>query len=133
MILFAALAVFAFLLGSVPFGLLIGRIKGVDVRQQGSGNIGATNAMRALGTGYGLLVFALDLLKGLLPVLLGRFFLADTLFGLDQQPLLMLLGTFAVLGHSFSPWVNFRGGRGSRPHSELGLGRSRFVRCSRLR
>jgi len=66
----ALLVGFAYLLGSVPFGLLIGRWRGVDLRTVGSGNIGATNAARAMGRGFGLVVYLLDVGKGLVPVLL---------------------------------------------------------------
>ena len=59
-----------YLCGAIPFGLLVGRVRGIDVRAHGSGNIGATNVGRVLGSGYGVLVFVLDLLKGLGPVVL---------------------------------------------------------------
>ena len=67
------LLIFAYLVGSVPFGLLLARTRGVDLRAVGSGNIGATNVGRALGRKYGILCFVLDVLKGLFPMLLARW------------------------------------------------------------
>ena len=94
-----------FLLGSVPFGYVIGKLKGVDVRNYGSGNIGATNVSRVLGKKYGALVLLLDALKGALPVL------AVKLSGLPEE-YQVLAGLFAVLGHCFSPFMKFKGGKG---------------------
>lgn len=106
---------FAFLCGSVPFGLLIARARGVDIRKHGSGNIGATNVARVLGMRLGLLVFALDVLKGLLPVLI-----AGMIHGVagrvdpPEEHSWWWLGAVvaAIFGHMFSPWVGFRGGKG---------------------
>jgi glycerol-3-phosphate acyltransferase PlsY len=100
----------AYLLGSVPFGLLIAmRVKGVDLRRFGSGNIGASNAVRALGRRWGLAVFALDFLKGWAPVLACRW--------IDVAPasvplLQVLVGTAAVLGHCYSVYLRLTGGKG---------------------
>jgi glycerol-3-phosphate acyltransferase PlsY len=93
----------AYLLGSVPFGLLMCRlIKGVDLREQGSGNIGATNAMRVLGKPLGLLAFAFDLGKGYLPVV----FLGSGV--LDWQ---VACGAAAVCGHVWPIYLRFKGGK----------------------
>lgn len=105
----------AFLCGSVPFGLLIGRARGIDIRRHGSGNIGATNVGRVLGKRLGLACFALDLCKGLAPVLAfglwrgfaGRFDLPPA----DSWQWLAVMSA-PVLGHVFCPWVGFRGGKG---------------------
>jgi glycerol-3-phosphate acyltransferase PlsY len=104
-----------FLSGSIPFGFLIGRAKGVDVRKHGSGNIGATNLGRLFGFRYFLLCFILDLLKGLLPTLaagyaLGR--LGD--FDMPARDAWLWLASMAapVLGHIFTPWLKFKGGKG---------------------
>jgi len=120
-------AVGAFLVGSLPFGLVVARARGVDIRKSGSGNIGATNVGRVLGFRWFLLVFVLDMLKGALPVvvaggLAGVFAGADVTRpgGLDAQwevgwqVSLPWLGVAAatVLGHVFSPFVGFRGGKG---------------------
>lgn len=104
-----------FLCGSIPFGLLIGRSRGIDIRKHGSGNIGATNVGRVLGRRLGFLCFALDLLKGLLPTLTfglwagyaGRF----TLEPADSGRWLAVMSA-PVLGHMFCPWVGFKGGKG---------------------
>ncbi len=115
-------AVVAFLLGSIPFGVLVARRQGVDLTKVGSGNIGATNAVRVLGTAWGLAVFGLDVLKGLLPTLLARWLLPQGIGPLDPQPAALLLGAFAILGHSFSPWLGFRGGKGISTILGVGLG-----------
>lgn len=101
------LAVAAYLIGSIPFGLLIVRwVKGVDLRTVGSGNIGATNAGRVLGKGGGLGVLLLDALKGLIPTLvLARW--CD-----PSATTAVLAGTAAILGHMYPCWLGFRGGKG---------------------
>lgn len=98
-----------YLLASIPFGLLVGRSRGVDVRQVGSGNIGATNVARALGKPLALLVLLLDTGKGLGPVLLGRALLAAEPHHELWVGGLMLA---AVLGHCFTVFLRFRGGKG---------------------
>lgn len=96
----------AALLGAVPFAFLIGRLLGVDIRRAGSGNVGATNLARTTGLGWGVLAFALDAGKGALPVWLARHWFP----GLDWLP--GVAGGAAVLGHCFSPYLRFRGGKG---------------------
>jgi len=96
----------AFLLGSLPFGFWLGRLKGIDIRKQGSGNIGATNVGRILGRGWGYLVFALDFAKGWIGV-----WVAQKL-GDPADLWVVAAGLFSVLGHVFTPWVGFRGGKG---------------------
>lgn len=105
----------AFLCGSIPFGLLIARAKGIDIRQHGSGNIGATNVARVLGMRLGLLCFGLDVLKGLGPTLgaglamdvAGRLAIAPS-----QSWWWLGVMSAAIAGHMFSPWIGFRGGKG---------------------
>ncbi|MEM1330410.1 MAG: glycerol-3-phosphate 1-O-acyltransferase PlsY [Planctomycetota bacterium] len=104
-----------FLSGSIPFGLLIARRHGIDIREHGSGNIGATNVGRVLGKGPGLTCFALDVAKGLVPVLAAG--LMAGLIGSRELPSSLtwwwLLATAApILGHIFCPWVGFKGGKG---------------------
>ncbi|MFQ5767136.1 MAG: glycerol-3-phosphate 1-O-acyltransferase PlsY [Acidobacteriota bacterium] len=95
----------SFLLGGVPFGLLLGRLKGIDVRVSGSGHIGATNVMRNTGVGLGLVTFFLDAAKGAAGPLMVRY--------LDLPPSMMAwTGLAAVLGHCFSPFLRLRGGKG---------------------
>lgn len=96
----------AFLLGAIPFGFLIGRAKGVDLREHGSGNIGATNVMRTLGKGPGALVLLLDALKGLIPVLTAAYALRLT------PGFVVAAGVAAILGHIYTPFLRFRGGKG---------------------
>ncbi|MFI4915738.1 MAG: glycerol-3-phosphate 1-O-acyltransferase PlsY [Phycisphaerales bacterium JB060] len=109
------LAIAAYLVGAIPFGYLIARAKGVDIFKEGSGNIGATNVKRVLGRGPGNLCFALDVLKGLLPTLAAGLILG-TLGDLDAPPagvwLWLLTPVATVLGHMFSPYLGFRGGKG---------------------
>lgn len=98
--------ILSYFLGSIPNGLIFGKlIWKKDLRNFGSGNIGATNAWRTLGKPAGLLIFALDFLKGSLSV-----FLAEKIL---QEPLLMILaGIFAIIGHTFSIFLKFHGGKG---------------------
>ncbi len=93
-----------FLSGSIPFGYIISRMKGIDIRKIGSGNIGATNVGRALGRKYFFLVFFLDALKGFLPAIIFLY-----LCGMDCG---VVAGVSALLGHMFTPWLGFRGGKG---------------------
>ena len=96
-----------FVLGSIPTGYLVGRLKGVDIRQHGSGNIGSTNVLRTLGKGPGYFVFACDALKGIASVLLAyRLFPA----GGDLGAIGAAVG--CILGHNFTPWLRFKGGKG---------------------
>jgi len=99
----------AYLLGSIPFGLIIGhKVGGVDVREHGSKNIGATNVSRVLSKRWGILVFILDVLKGLGAVLIPRFIISDPL----SAGFLALLGASAIIGHTFPVWLKFKGGKG---------------------
>lgn len=100
-----------FLLGSVPTGFLIGRARGIDLRTQGSKNIGATNAFRVLGARWGGLVFALDVAKGLVAALVPRWLAG----GATPDAVLMAelaAGVASIFGHVFTPWLRFKGGRG---------------------
>jgi len=90
------------LFGSIPFGYLAGRAKRIDIRDYGSGNIGFTNVFRTLGAAWAIPVLILDIAKGLVPVAL-----AATV-GLEPA----LVGAGAILGHVFTPWLGFRGGKG---------------------
>jgi acyl phosphate:glycerol-3-phosphate acyltransferase len=108
--LFAAFLI-AYLIGSLPFGLLIARfVAGVDIRKSGSGNIGATNVARVLGKKLGIAALLLDCLKGALPTLLLPLLLGDS--EIHRLHLAVLSGTSAILGHMFPCWLRFRGGKG---------------------
>jgi len=100
-----------YLSGSVPFGYLAGKLKGLDIRQHGSGNIGATNAIRVLGKGIGIPVFILDMLKGWLPVWLAAAWLEGTSVEMIST-VKVIAGFAAVLGHMFTFWLSFKGGKG---------------------
>ena len=88
--------------GSIPFGYIAGRLKRIDIRRHGSGNIGFTNVQRTMGWAWAVPVLLLDVAKGLVPTALARG------FGLVPP----LVGIGAVLGHVFSPWLGFKGGKG---------------------
>lgn len=109
-LLIFAIIIASYLLGSIPFGLLIGKMKGIDVRTVGSCNIGATNVSRTVGKNWGKLCFFLDLLKGFFPV-----FIASTIFAQNSElksfvPL--IAGAASMLGHMFSIYLKFKGGKG---------------------
>ncbi len=99
--------------GSLPFGYLAGKMRGIDIRQHGSGNIGATNVIRVLGKGIGIPVFILDLLKGLLPCLLVRQWTGGLGVSATVASLAVILaGLGGIFGHVFTPWLKFKGGKG---------------------
>lgn len=102
----------AYLVGSIPFGYLTARVvRGIDIRQHGSGNIGATNVGRVLGSRWGIFVLVLDLLKGLLPVWLfpELFFTDPTVSGTHAA---VAVGVATIVGHMLPCWLGFRGGKG---------------------
>jgi len=100
----------SYLIGSIPWGYLFARAKGVDIRQHGSGNIGAANVHRVMGKKWGYVVFLCDLLKGLLSVKLGALIAAH----FQLSPVLggVIAGIACVLGHDYSIWLRFKGGKG---------------------
>jgi acyl-phosphate glycerol 3-phosphate acyltransferase len=108
----AALLLGSYLLGSVPFGYLVARARGVDILRRGSGNIGATNVGRVLGRRFGMLVFALDFAKGALPVLAARALGPAAAEGWPADAVPVAAGVAAFLGHLFPAWLRFRGGKG---------------------
>lgn len=109
----SVLIVISYLAGSIPFGLMIGRfVKGIDLRQYGSGNIGATNAGRVLGKKWGLICLALDALKGLLPVAFFPSLVTWNEPTLMSEHLRVVAGISTVVGHMFPCWLGFRGGKG---------------------
>ncbi len=96
----------AYLVGGIPFGFLIGKARGVDVRTVGSKNIGATNVFRTVGKKWGLVAFACDVLKGLVPTLLAKRYAADPSW------LPLAVGVACVVGHMLTPYMKFKGGKG---------------------
>jgi acyl phosphate:glycerol-3-phosphate acyltransferase len=113
MLTLAAVVIGSYLLGSIPFGYLAGRIAGIDIRTCGSGNVGATNVIRTLGKGYGYPVFAADFLKGfgavkmsiLIATRVQPEWISSEMFGIAAA-------ISSVLGHSFPVWLRFKGGKG---------------------
>lgn len=107
----------SYFLGSIPTGYLVGRSQGIDIRQHGSGNIGATNIFRTLGKKFGIFVFVCDALKGLISVRVGMALAAGIA---RQRPDLVIPEAIAgimaaiccILGHNFTCWLNFKGGKG---------------------
>jgi len=116
LLVFAGCVLVTFLLGGIPFGLLVGRLHGVDVRKIGSGNVGAMNVGRILGRKWFFVVFGLDLLKGLLPTLVGGWVLGtiapDAASETTRMIGRLLVGLTSILGHNYSPFLGFRGGKG---------------------
>lgn len=112
----------AYLLGAVPFGFLIGRARGVDIRTQGSRNIGATNVGRVLGRKWGLICLTLDILKGFVPTLLFGILILDRLRDAGDYWRWLAVGLAAVLGHLFPIYLQLRGGKGVATTIGVGLG-----------
>jgi acyl phosphate:glycerol-3-phosphate acyltransferase len=113
MLVLTVVVIGSYLLGSIPFGYLAGRIAGIDIRSCGSGNVGATNVIRTLGKGYGYPVFGADFLKGFSAVKMSIFiatrvqpeWISSEMFGIAAA-------ISSVLGHSFPVWLRFKGGKG---------------------
>ena len=102
--------VLAYFLGSFPTAFIAGRlVKNIDIRKFGSGNVGTTNAFRVLGKGPGTVVFILDLLKGALPIWL---FKASAVGHFADSTTVLSIGLAALLGHVFTPFLGFKGGKG---------------------
>jgi glycerol-3-phosphate acyltransferase PlsY len=113
----AVLVLAAYLAGSLPMGLLVGRLRGVDLRREGSGNIGATNAGRVLGKPWFHVVFALDFAKSFVPVVVARSLASGGALGPRREPfdpdrLALVVGVAAVVGHVFPLFLKFKGGKG---------------------
>jgi glycerol-3-phosphate acyltransferase PlsY len=109
----------AYLLGAMPNGLLIARLKGIDIRKVGSGNIGATNVMRSVGKPWGIATFVLDALKGFVPA-----FVFPAVFpsGAGPAAVGVFSGVAAILGHNYPIYLRFRGGKGVATSAGVLLG-----------
>jgi acyl phosphate:glycerol-3-phosphate acyltransferase len=112
----------AYVVGSIPFGLMVGLAKGIDPRKAGSGNIGATNLGRLLGGKFFALVFTLDLLKGAIPTAAAGAVLGFDVANRSDCLLWILVGFSAVLGHLFSLFLKFKGGKGVATSAGVMLG-----------
>jgi glycerol-3-phosphate acyltransferase PlsY len=101
----------AYLIGGIPNSYIAGRLRGIDIREHGSGNVGATNALRVLGTKTGVIVMLLDAFKGIVAILLGSYLVK--LGGSEASQLIQItLGLSAIVGHVFSIYLKFKGGKG---------------------
>ena len=113
MVTLVVLVIGSYLLGSIPFGYLAGRLVGIDIRQAGSGNVGATNVVRALGKRYGYPVFALDFLKGFGAVKISMLMAPGPPPEWNSPEIFGILAAISsVLGHLYPPWLKFKGGKG---------------------
>lgn len=112
--------IIAYLFGSIPSALIVGKIsKGIDIREHGSGNLGATNAFRVLGIKAGSIVVLADILKGTIPTLLPLLF--------DVDVYRLLIGVFAVLGHTYPIFARFKGGKAVATSGGIILGISPII------
>src|SRR5215471_2500026 len=113
MVILVSLVLGSYLLGSIPFGYLAGRLAGIDIRQAGSGNVGATNVVRVLGKRYGYPVFALDVLKGFGAVKVSMLLAPGQPPDWNSPEIFRILAAIcSVLGHLYPPWLKFKGGKG---------------------
>ncbi len=103
--------IISYLIGSIPTAFIFGKLlKGIDIRNFGSGNVGATNALRVLGKRAGVLVLFLDIVKGIIPLFIAQKMLSRT--GLSPEILLILMGVSCICGHNWTIFLNFKGGKG---------------------
>jgi glycerol-3-phosphate acyltransferase PlsY len=104
------IVILSYLIGSIPWGYLFARSKGIDIRQRGSSNIGAANVLRVMGRKWGYLVFFCDFFKGFVSVMLGSLTAAHFLL----NPVLggVIAAIACVLGHNYTVWLGFKGGKG---------------------
>ena len=115
LVLYAAMPLASYLVGSTPFAAMIARFKGINLRARGSGNLGATNVARVIGPKWGVLCFVLDVLKGFAPAFVAGWMLtgwSDELPSAARQASWICVGMAAVVGHCLSIWLRFRGGKG---------------------
>ena len=113
---YISVAVVSYLLGSIPTGFLVARARGIDIRSVGSGNIGATNVLRVLGKPAGVFVMFVDALKGAIAVLIAVRVIGPIFSGIQGNPANewygVCAGVAAILGHNFTCWLSFKGGKG---------------------
>ena len=116
-LMLSLLVLAAYLLGAIPNGLLIARLKGVDLQKVGSGNIGATNVFRCVGKGWGIAAFVLDAVKGFVPAFCFPMLVPDA-----PNWLGLACGVAAVAGHNWPVWLKFKGGKGVSTSAGMLLG-----------
>lgn len=119
---YAGCGLAAYLLGAIPFGYLIGRARGMDIRKVGSGNIGATNVFRCVGKSWGTLVFILDMGKGLAAAVVPGLWASTVGEGLEYSTLGLLCGCLAIVGHNWPVYLGFKGGKGVATSAGVLLG-----------
>jgi glycerol-3-phosphate acyltransferase PlsY len=119
MLALAAILVLSYLVGSIPFGIIVSKSKGIDIKSHGSGNTGGTNVLRTLGPKYGLAVIALDTIKGMVAVIaVTQLYYLDPVTLNNQTPfqditiIRIMAGIFAIIGHIWSVFASFKGGKG---------------------
>src|SRR3977135_665346 len=113
MVTLAAVLIGSYLLGSIPFAYIASRLVGIDIRQAGSGNVGATNVVRVLGKRYGYPVFALDVLKGFGAVKVAMLVAPGRSPEWNSPEIVGILAAMSsILGHLYPPWLKFKGGKG---------------------
>lgn len=105
--------IIGYFIGSIPFGVVVGRLRGIDVRKVGSGNIGATNIFRTLGTVPAIIVFLLDLMKGTLAVYLAYILLPSSPVLFSKEFYIVVSGIAAIMGHMCPVYLGFKGGKGA--------------------
>ncbi len=119
MLALAAILLLSYLVGSIPFGVIVAKGKGIDIKAHGSGNTGGTNVFRTLGPKYGLSVVVLDALKGVVAVVfISQLYYIDPVVLNNQTPfqditiIRIMAGIFAIIGHIWSVFASFKGGKG---------------------
>ena len=105
-----AIILLCYLIGSFPSGYLVGKSQGIDIRQHGSGNIGATNVLRVMGKKWGYLVFFSDSLKGFIAVKVGVWLASSA--GAEATLAAVVAGICCIIGHNYTVWLRFKGGKG---------------------
>ncbi len=109
---YIALILLAYVIGSIPWAYIIAKAKGVDIRKEGSGNVGATNVSRVLGKKWGVICFILDFLKGAIPVIIVRVLTSHGIVCANPDYLMILAAIATVAGHVWPVFLNFKGGKG---------------------
>ena len=112
MLLMLIAIIISYFLGSIPTAYLFGRAKGIDIREHGSGNIGATNALRVLGKGAGITVLFLDILKGVIAVIILGDLAVNSLPEFSPEIVRILIAISCICGHNWTVFLSFKGGKG---------------------
>ena len=128
-IVFAACGAASYLLGAVPFGYIIARTRGVDIRRVGSHNIGATNVLRCVGKKWGILAFVCDMLKGFIPAFVLPLLVRNICPDNSVQGLNVACGFLAVIGHNWPVYLHFKGGKGVATSAGALLGIAPAAMC----